>query len=120
MKEYPIIFSAPMVLALLSGRKTMTRRLARLGAPNSSPWRQITAGDRLWVRESLKADLMENFMTGERDARALVAYYAADDEECLGPGDFNLSWTWKRTSVPSIHMPRAFSRLTLVVTATRI
>lgn len=46
MKEYPIIFSAPMVRALLEGRKTQTRRLA------SSPLAKVQPGDRLWVRES--------------------------------------------------------------------
>lgn len=44
MKSHPILFSAPMVLALLSGRKTVTRRL-------SPRWDKCQVGDRLWVRE---------------------------------------------------------------------
>lgn len=46
MKDFPIIFSGPMVSALLAGRKTMTRRLV------TSPLRKVLPGDRLWVRES--------------------------------------------------------------------
>lgn len=78
MAERPIIFSAPMVRAILAGRKTMTRRLAwRLGSPSASaknpyrernrvtadgsiercfeiwsPWMRTNPGDRLWVREA--------------------------------------------------------------------
>jgi hypothetical protein len=73
MKERPIVFSGPMVLALLAGTKTQTRRvvkpqpcdgfhlgfddMGRLLVPTSSgvlpvkcPYGQ--PGDRLWVREA--------------------------------------------------------------------
>ncbi len=46
MTDRGIIFSAPMVHALLAGRKSQTRRLA------SSPLARALPGDRLWVRES--------------------------------------------------------------------
>lgn len=141
-RDIPVIFSSPMVRALLDGRKTMTRRLAwsfvrrklardltsgnpclvddkgRTTAP--SPWQKAEPGDRLWVRESLYADQMEDLLTGERTTNVMAAYYVADKSEVLGEGDFNLAWKWERKSLPSIHMPRAFSRLTLVVTSTKI
>lgn len=135
-RDIPITFSAPMVRLLLDGRKTMTRRLALSSRTISeeikpklyrsttkilkSPWQKVEPGDRLWVRESLHADRMENFLTGERSTNAMVAYYDADDAEAVSHDEFSLAWKWDRKSLPSIHMPRSFSRLTLVVTATKI
>lgn len=104
MRDIPIIFSAPMIRALLDGRKTMTRRLAwRLRdvgdnhTRTPTAWQKVKPGDRLWVREA-----------SHIDGRQVT--YMADH-----PGDpSGLGWR------PSIHMPRWASRLTLIVKATKI
>lgn len=129
MVDRPIIFSAPMIRALLDGRKTMTRRLAwKLRACTDehgedahrmvpSPWQRVTPGDRLWVREA------HRYATGQVGDRAAVVRYAADNDclavtmlepEATGPRGFNGRLR------PSIHMPRWASRLTLHVEAVRI
>lgn len=135
MTDRPVIFSAPMVLALLREAaeqgtgKSMTRRplyvrrtskngksqnTAKMlhGHPTPtkliaiedywtlSHWHNVRVGGRLWVRE--------NF------ARVLDgAIYRADGEK--QPGSC-CGCAWRS----SIHMPRKFSRLTLIVTAVRI
>lgn len=128
MTDYPIIFSAPMVKALLSGRKVMTRRLAwrqtiaspkkpRPGAAHGedgysyypTSWQRVKPGDRLWVRE--------NLTVGYWPCRA---DYSADSTQVPSGDKLPHDKLYPRITVPSIHMPRWASRLTLVVTATKI
>jgi hypothetical protein len=65
MKEHPILFSGPMVKAILEGRKTQTRRVVNPQPPenlweiwkrfpNQKPCPYGAPGDRLWVRETWK------------------------------------------------------------------
>lgn len=84
MKERPIIFSAPMVRAILEGRKTQTRRVvkdtgfycieaARYGPEDAS--RELAAlatqcpygkpGDRLWVKETWQVCPKDQCIPGE-------------------------------------------------------
>lgn len=128
MTDRPVIMSGPMVLALLREArapgtgKTMTRRLAwtpgRKGSPaRPSAWRDVSAGDRLWVRESL-CQRQGEFLGIKQDV--IEARYAADEAEVLEEHGFNvLPWWQNAGSLPSIFMPRWASRLTLIVTATR-
>jgi hypothetical protein len=147
MRERPILMSAPMVRALLAGAKTQTRRavkpqpqtaagvnctrlrfLDRRGAvvldealdaplPHTRnvlcPYGQ--PGDRLWVRESLGY------------CSEYGHYYATDrtflcsvfDDEAKQTG-YSYECDMREASVPSIHLPRRWSRITLEVTGVRV
>jgi len=142
MTDRPILFSGPMVRALLDGRKTQTRRVlnwsvgddlrayvkrgrhsseggllnvheaAKNGAFRYSP------GDQLWVRETW---------------RPLVGYgawdlrirYRADESEAHLTSDIDVGdWRFPKAAatgnVSPLFMPRWASRLTLVVTDVRV
>lgn len=98
----PIIFSAPMVLALLAAGKTQTRRLA------TSPLKYCAIGDQLYVRESMGWD------RGATDR----LFYKADGATINAepPADYQIT----SAHASSIHMPRWASRLTLEVVSVRI
>jgi hypothetical protein len=128
MAERPIIFSAPMVRALLEGRKTQTRRLAwrdphgegPAGA-KASPWQAAKQGDQLWVRETWGCpDADRPGVKGGRKPQAgdrLVFQANPADAyqwQTGHPGCGGFVWR------PSIHMPRWASRLTLTVTNVRV
>jgi hypothetical protein len=113
-----------MVRALLEGRKTMTRRKAKLlnlcGAcpADDQPWQP---GDRIWVRECWSG---EHWLRDTKPSdRPLICnpdrpvsfppetWYWADGGPDVGD--------WERPR-PSIHMPRWASRLTLLVKDVRV
>ncbi len=128
MKERPILFSSPMVRALLAGTKTQTRRALKVqpldvipfegdkagthwvGRMQNDPPRGVVfeckfgkPGDRLWVRETHCA-----FEVGH------VHYRADYDPDPKGEKEHGVVWT------PSIHMPRWASRILLEITAVRV
>lgn len=138
MRERPILFSEPMVRALLDGRKTQTRRLVkpqplsktdgvradrynrseewafwlpdnRMTEPRTWTCPHGAVGDRLWVRESFGID-HDDALALEQDTHVC---YQAD-----GPAkSFYREFQRYR---PSIHMPRWASRLTLELTEVRV
>lgn len=125
MKERPILFSGPMVRALLDGSKTQTRRmvnpqtailtdeLARgLGVQPPTkqnqpviPCKYGAVGDRLWVKETFSP-----YCSGL--GRIGCTYYRAD----IVDGEEPYGMPWK----PSIFMPRIESRITLEITEVRV
>ena len=142
IKERPILFSAPMVRAILEGRKTVTRRpvkglstsFAVITAADESPLNSVCwnvggpiircpygkPGDRLWVRETTEVD-------EETSPVVRLARYAADHQPVRyrhPEGDEYdgtvAHWDYPRRSRPSIHMPRWASRILLEITDVRV
>jgi hypothetical protein len=131
-KEKPILFNTEMVKAVLSGRKTQTRRVVKpqptpdpskivrfnddeficesnsgkvgIFEPNTlkCPYGQV--GDRLWVRETWQSD---------KDKTKFI--YKADYSEFF-TCDNDILFGWK----PSIHMIRRASRINIEIVDIRI
>lgn len=146
-KERPILFSAPMVRAILDGSKTQTRRVAKefsgrseLDAilkrfPNQNGCPYGKPGDRLWVRESWWQAGEWQSTYPEDDVGAWFGsqrvVYSADG---VPPNEPNKHYPkglrngaysaadphriWRHR--PSIHMPRWASRILLEVVAIRV
>lgn len=115
MREKPILFSGPMVLAILEGRKTMTRRVRELSIPL-----KYEVGDLLWVRESI-GRRPASFLGIEATNGAEEAFYVADGDPVLEQRGFNCCPWWSgKGGLTSIHMPRWASRITLRVTGVKV
>lgn len=106
MKERPILFSAPMVRAILDDKKTMTRRIYK---PRFDSWK---VGDRLWVKETYLIahdDALDTKIIYATEAPYLMAiefdYYIERSSKTRRP-------LWR----PSIFMPRKYSRILLEIT----
>jgi len=137
MTDKPIIFSAPMVRALLDGRKTQTRRVLKVQPPEPCTFSGFYSvpltgafqcrlqgettlhtqrlpyapGDKLWVRERFAVSGI-GWGKKPREARGGRVHFHAEPDH--GWHDYWGSWR------PSIHMPRWASRLTLIVTDIRV
>lgn len=136
MKERPILFNAPMVLAILSGTKTQTRRICKpaaslsvvvdCGDPETDcgpewwgneegtvrfrcPYGQ--PGDRLWVREAIR---LVPDQAPDDGAGPVLSVYAADNLPTVAD-----AWPWRRKYLPPMHCPRGLSRILLEVVSAR-
>lgn len=151
MADRPIIFSAPMIRALLDGRKTQTRRIIKPSPefcgggrsrdpqnwndPDAWGWENYdegcwdllsegytgrpfyAPGDRLWVKEAWRVDAEWDDCPPREFDGADAIHYEADGEQRLHL--WGNPFTPGRLRSP-IHMPRCFSRLTLIVTDVRV
>lgn len=136
-REFPIIFSAAMVRAILEGRKTQTRRLAyqavktypgvecshgyddcpACDAPKSSVWLGwheaglLAPPNGMWGRETWRTEPKYDSIAARYLLPGSPLLYECDDSERgINPE------IWGKLR-PSIHMPRWASRLTLPFTA---
>ncbi len=138
-KERPILFSSPMVRAILKGHKTQTRRVIRkqpivalytgrvpqfcstgypLDSRGYSPAQLALfcpygrPGDRLWVRETFRLFAAEEECACY-DSCSCQRY---DGKPVYYADTLDDESTWK----PSIFMPRWASRITLEITDVRV
>ena len=144
MKEKPILFSGPMVKAILEGRKTQTRRVVSDqssvtdicgGGVEPTVWWPDTGrcpyggcGEYMWVRETW-------MLYDKHESRHyLQDHKIPDSPNGLMPGSEGYwkrriryaateknpdpvnTWKWR----PGIHMPRWASRITLAITDVRV
>lgn len=128
MTVRPILFSGPMVRAIIDGRKSQTRRVLKrnkyggwpyylagqLVGEQCSPSTSATpyrTGDLLWVRETWAMphgfDMAPASLDVKKQHGLQVAYKTSDNPN---------SYSWR----PGIHMPRWASRLTLSVDAVKV
>lgn len=145
-KERPILFNAPMVRAILDGRKTQTRRIikpqpnrttslngvitsiARDGfGPIKHPYGAV--GGKLWVRESYQV-IDDN--VDPHDVRmnnnVVTTYLPSTNSQncisltCKQAEDFNerRNYHYNFNIKPSIHMPRWASSINLLITDIRV
>lgn len=127
-KEIPILFSTPMVLAKLEGRKTMTRRVVKgkalqwleqdgftpefVADPENGLCPYGKPGDWLYTRETWQHTDCINL--NREDENAGYIYKALENG---GDWESNIGeWAWK----PSIHLPKNGSRIWDEVVSVRI
>jgi hypothetical protein len=146
-KERPILFSSPMVRAILAGSKTQTRRVFKIEVlPPVARW---VMSDHWWIPEGVSERVKQQFIStwpnpircpyGQPGDRlwlreTFITGYTLDDNE-LRVGDERVwyradgeidSWLDEDGYMgdakwrPSIFMPRALSRITLEITGVRV
>jgi hypothetical protein len=105
MKQRPILFSKPMVFAIMDDIKTQTRRVVK-GLPGTDPIACPYGGigDQLWVKETVWVDADTKEFKWYAHQRIFKVDRVRDNARL-----------W-----PSIHMKRAWSRIQLEITGIRV
>ena len=150
MKERQILFKAPMVRAILDGRKSMTRRIMKLQPPqdavlveyhgpdysvsalqNKAAWFVPIAGD-LWPcnrEDAVASPYTPGMRLWVRETCWLHKAGDATDPQTAIYYDADMLEFQREPSrwlpawykkTPSIHMPRWASRITLAITTVRV
>jgi hypothetical protein len=149
-REKPILFSAPMVRAILAGAKTQTRRVVKPQPPTvesvlakSGSTYSIFRGEHsehfhvagpVWaVREAMGREPVFRSPYGYAGERLWVretfthirgngirTWYRADGEPRDSKGEILATRAGEARWFPSIYMPRHESRITLEVTGVRV
>jgi len=135
MKEKPILFSTPMVKAILSGKKTQTRRVIKPQPDKDDPcigyttiegfqtapdlyeeiWAQTEEGESVQLKPRYeKGDILWVRETFTDTNQGGYIYKADPMFDGCGPGD--ISWKWKSPR----YMPRKAARIFLKVKSIRI
>ncbi len=117
MKETGMLFTSPMVRAILEGRKTQTRRVVKefVGRkdldkilhrfPKQRGGQYGEPGDRIYVRETFS----------QHPEWGQLAFRADGEEFEDADG-----WLWEPKWMPSTHMPKELARIWLEVTGVRV
>ena len=135
MKETGMLFTSPMVRAILEGRKTQSRRIVRPAPETDQRLQPITTetglvyarsmekidypnlrrirwespvgqpGDRIYVRETFS----------QHPEWGQLAFRADGEEFEDADG-----WLWEPKWIPSIHMPKDLARIWLEITGVRL
>lgn len=144
-KERPILFSGPMVRAILSSQKTVTRRVVKpqsailtdemargLGVRPPAHENQAVIkcpygqpGDRLWVRETWCGPVVDTDELDAKRADGWAQFRKPEYCQYRASGGCNEYFDESRDEAvarwrPSIHMPRWASRILLEITAVRV
>ncbi len=146
MKERPILFSGPMVMAILDGRKTQTRPIVKqqpdsrhcrvdfehgflkessmIGGCWSVSRKQVCPygkpGDRLWVREAFWQAGCWVRPDALRDEGDAATVWQGSKDGVYYCADMPDKPDWGFRKRPSIHMPRWASRINLEITGVRV
>lgn len=144
MTDRPILFSGPMIRALLEGRKTQTRRVfkgieadgngtfhifnrhggligvSEADVPTEAPdYVPYAGGDRLWVRET-HSFLPRTAYRGSVGTGTIEQVEHPTDGYTAAVFREGFDRSGRPRWRPGIHMPRWASRLTLIVTDVRV
>ena len=133
----PILFSAPMVRALLDGTKTQTRRAVKM-TPRGKAAIGLTASHVPYTRDNgtiqhtlREADGRHNWITKNiaEPGDTLWVKESIQRDEAFGQASSFAAdctptkateWAWKRKALPGMFMPKVLSRITLEVTGVRV